>query len=1105
MQRGQRILRRRLLRQRCGALVLSVALPAALTVACAPDPTPPTDPSSLPRDINLMTDAQAVEALGFLAADIKAGAADPEFLADVPKDQVANVDRIVKLTQSAEGRASLVAELRAAAKTEPHGLPQRPDVSSGGSLGMGSNDFAATSSTPPVTGVRSGVPSGVGTVDTSGDALGGGADFGADSQARCAAPQGVGALAAPSDVQPGQLLTPGHDVYTRASTGIALGQWAPLSIAGVDPIAGGGPGIELRPVGPFGQQMKVQINLDDPKDFGPSALVPLINIRPIGAGPGEEYRATIIDGKIYCYSGDTRSDRGYFEGWIDIPRAEPGFQVIAEVVENNHYFRCNLFDGPHCDLALSFPGPAYWAGADRSTVHAGANPVTTAAVLPASVGAFATGGQDPSGAHNVLTDTNGEMGDDLEAPIRLLLDSTIRSKVNNKLAGDLFNPLDAGLVVVQAELRKPLDTSLDLRFTTPHDGFSAPNEPVGVTGAIRAGGSAHADLLLGGSLLGIGCYNVTATADVDFTANAWADSAGANTGLDPQIAFDVNSDVNVDMDYIKYLNPVCVLIRLITLGGVVGEYFLEGGVSEGLESAFQPHISDSCLNDPTLFNPTGTRLNPSVELPERCVEQGSVQKLLQGFDLNAYLPTVGLGSASLKPLVTNIDNSWCHGTYVAPPAGCSFDQDLIGKDGIGVVGDASMVSSLAQALGGPLGGRFPNVFSPSTTSTVADLVTSHRDTAQQLAGLGVVIDPRLVNLALRDLTQGSSTSRSTNGLLDVTNVELPLAGWAVSTRPEVAPMVLGVPTPDPVVCETNCGPPAFPSPPSRSTAAIALPDVRSELTVGPNSGPPIQFSIAVTVNAGAGFNPATKKLMPIIDSPKIDLQVVGGCKADYGSGYALSYTVCGRGAAGAGALNQTGNPISLTDALAYVVNEIVIPMVSNSIGGIGLPSLDGIVPGLFTSLANVHFEQRGGFLEVFADLRPTPRFAIAPSTDGGGANEVVRFFPSQVFGMDLRRPGTTFEWDVRDGVTGQPVAITAVAADPTGPGRQTLVSNLTPTVGNFGEERNVDAKLTIRQPGLEVSSSIRFSWRPPTPPPTNPCGSIPGAGLKAATPSLVGC
>ncbi len=119
MQRGQRILRRRLLRQRCGALVLSVALPAALTVACAPDPTPPTDPSSLPRDINLMTDAQAVEALGFLAADIKAGAADPEFLADVPKDQVANVDRIVKLTQSAEGRASLVAELRAAAKTEP--------------------------------------------------------------------------------------------------------------------------------------------------------------------------------------------------------------------------------------------------------------------------------------------------------------------------------------------------------------------------------------------------------------------------------------------------------------------------------------------------------------------------------------------------------------------------------------------------------------------------------------------------------------------------------------------------------------------------------------------------------------------------------------------------------------------------------------------------------------------------------------------------------------------------------------------------------------------------------------------------------------------------
>src|SRR5690606_18784447 len=132
----------------------------------------------------------------------------------------------------------------------------------------------------------------------------------------------------------------------------------------------------------------------------------------------------------------------------------------AEVVENDWYFRCTLDNLERCDLALSDSRPRYWAGADRATVHAGEEPLTDAEALPAAVGAFATGVVDPRGDHNVLTDTNNEMSDDLEAPIRLLLDSTIRSKVSSALAGEL---VDYVVVVVQARLREPIETSIDLR------------------------------------------------------------------------------------------------------------------------------------------------------------------------------------------------------------------------------------------------------------------------------------------------------------------------------------------------------------------------------------------------------------------------------------------------------------------------------------------------------------------------------------------------------------------------------------------------------------------------------------------------------------------
>src|SRR5262249_32436553 len=120
------------------------------------------------------------------------------------------------------------------------------------------------------------------------------------------------------------------------------------------------------------QQVHVLVNLDDPKHLGPAALRPLFSIRPIGGDGSDEENANhlVSDAKISCYKNDTDLTRGYWDGWITIPRDEPGFQLMAEVVENDWFFQ----NVPNNLTGLAIAGPQYWAGADRVTVHIGANP-----------------------------------------------------------------------------------------------------------------------------------------------------------------------------------------------------------------------------------------------------------------------------------------------------------------------------------------------------------------------------------------------------------------------------------------------------------------------------------------------------------------------------------------------------------------------------------------------------------------------------------------------------------------------------------------------------------------------------------------------------------
>jgi hypothetical protein len=1067
------VLPRRLQRPRTVAVVLAVALLAGLTAACSPTTTKPT---TLPVDLEQMTDAQVSAQLAKLAPSVLATASDPKFMATVPADQRAGVQQIIDEIATADGRTKLVSALRTAAYGVPRGLPQRASTISATNIGQwaGANQVLVNPTT--LTGNR------VSPTDPS-TKTGASVNVGQPTAGACHAPGGIGTRTVPTGVVAGQLITPQHDVYTTPSAGIQVGTPGPLVATGVDPVAGGGSGIELRNLSPLGgaEQMHVVVDLEDAK-FGPAALYPLIDIKPIGGSAASEYRATVSDGHIYCYQGDTNTKRGYFDGWITVPQSEPGFGVTAEVVDNDWYFQ-----NVHFDLGLAPAGPQYWAGADRSTVHVGKPAVTSPAPLARSVGAFATGATDGSAASvpNVLTDTNGNQADDLEGTLKSLITNTIEDKVYGALAGDLAQVY---VFTAQASLTQPLSTSVDLKFTTPQDGFSGLDEPAGATGAIAANISLEADMDLFIQVLGVPCFGMTATAKATVTGNVWADSTGTGTGIEPHLQYDRDSNVDFDMPLEDWADPTCVLAYLI--GPPYAEHKINTSIDDGIYGTFLPVRDPACFDNRSVFNANGSMVHADQPLPADCANPtpGTFQKLLEGFNLDDYLPSVTLGTATIQPFVTKLSNSWC--TSTGAPPGCNSDQDLIGTNGPGVVADATMVSSLGQAVTGQLGGRFPNVFAPTTISSVDQLTNSHRDISGNLAGIGVVVDPRLVDLALRDLVQGSSTTRTTNGLLDISNYDLG-GGLAVTTRPEVAPEILGGVTAS-QQCPPNCTEavlPAASAPPPSHLATVVVPDLRISLKNGP--GAPTQFSVSGSLQAGAQFDPLTGKLKPLLKNPDLDIQVVGGCQADYTNAYYLSYAMCGRGVAG------NGSPTTLSSLVDYLVNQVVTPVVTDSIGEVSLPSLSSVLPSIGLDFTNIRFAMVDGFVTAQADMKPAPSIGIAVSTTGSGQpTDSLRFFPD-VWNIS---PPFTVHWGVKDATTGQAVATIPEPLDPAD-AVEAPISEFADHDTNFGTGRTATATLTIDQPTVHITTTADYTWYPPSLPPKTGCLGTGGVG-HFATPAV---
>jgi hypothetical protein len=306
----------------------------------------------------------------------------------------------------------------------------------------------------------------------------------------------------------------------------------------------------------------------------------------------------------------------------------------------------------------------------------------------------------------------------------------------------------------------------------------------------------------------------------------------------------------------------------------------------------------------------------------------------------------------------------------------------------------------------------------------------------------------------------------------------------------VAPEILGGQTAStcPIGCGTASAQPGAVILPNH-LAWVDVPDTRIDFNTG--SGTPIQFSVSGSLRAGAQFDPTTGKLKPLLQNPDLDIQVVGGCKANYTTAYAASYAMCGRGATG------NGSPTSITSVIDYLVNQVVVPLVSDSIGQISLPSLSAILPSIALDFTNIRFSMQDGFVTAQADMKPAPSIGIAVSTTGSGQpGDSLRFFP------DLWNisPPFTASWGVKDEVTGLPVTTIPEPLDPLDAVEAPL-SEFQDHDTNFGTGKTATATLTIDQPTLHITTTADYTWYPPQPPPKTGCLGTGGVG-NFATPAV---
>lgn len=274
--------------------------------------------------------------------------------------------------------------------------------------------------------------------------------------------------------------------------------------------------------------------------------------------------------------------------------------------------------------------------------------------------------------------------------------------------------------------------------------------------------------------------------------------------------------------------------------------------------------------------------------------------------------------------------------------GCQGGEVLLDADGLAPAVGLTVNDKLPSAAAR----RFPVVYNPTLRTNLPTQYGSPKLPDQRPYLFGGFVHPTFINQVLRALVEGGTGPGS--GTLDRSGSA---GGYGFTVTAPVAPIFVN-----------------RADSPLDKPITLFIPDLR--LSDGTN-----EFAVDATVGLDLGVDAPTRKLKASATvAVDIDTLQCGVSKAGP-EGWVASYSLCAnRDWAGDTSLALP----SIPGAIEFVVNDLVRPLVEQSVAEVEVPKVDGFD---FLSLGSTRVENVDGILSVFVGV-PEPSLDLRLSTAG---------------------------------------------------------------------------------------------------------------------------
>jgi hypothetical protein len=867
-------------------------------------------------------------------------------------------------------------------------------------------------------------------------------------------PVSPGILPTPTSMAPGTILLPRTNTFLSNTTTPTV-------------VHGDGDNSNQNDAIIFGNKVLVRVHLDSIKHFPVDAYDVVLRVRTLGntAQETQVYPTVAAQPRVtghqrHCYS--TSVVQGYWEGWLELDPAweNRGFQITAEVVEFDPYFSCDFFSAPyygqHCELGLQGWGAQFFAGGDRSTIHVGGNPVAPDARADDGLGLYLTNAgediSDDTTARSVLTNRDNTPYNDTELIVRDLASQATKLGAENFHRSFVFEPVLNALtsseldwtvnpgggvsltggdtdqlnfwetMATAAGMTTAAVISIIAEFRVDSVSVGTPivdvlTETIPPTDEDRYQGQQSDDHWMrlnmeipSGHLDGaLHFFTVNeCTAGLDIDASASVEVAPISKTNEVEVLPFGSANVHLsdlDMEWYDWVRPGCIL------GWALAKAF--GGMIAG-----------------------GSIISTVTDLISEKVggmlDAAPLDNMIGDFDVNGAPTEIAVGT----PHATCQDSI------------CDDFGSLLTPKGFEAVAD--LTATTGSDPQSP--GRFPWVESPAGSTSANSMVRTHRDPSGAVSALGAFIPIQSLNQMLRHLTQGTSTTLTTSGLLNQV-ADLPFGSppWTITSFPTVAPFF-------------------SPEPAANGGLKLIIPDLRIDIDGDPYPGPspietPNQLKANLVVDVALAVN-SSGILVPSL-SVNVDLTSIN-CLVNYDILYAQSYSICGEG-------GDLSIPAHLNDIINYIGSTFAQPLIADVLSTIDIPGIGDFmpegpiqmgsntltIPNLEFDLSNIRIAHNGTHLGVYADVGPRPYLAINHINLNGPGHLYIE-------ATAYNLPGTgavQFQWHVQDLYGPTAFDIAGV------PGIIVSTANLTPHPLGIGSHdvRGVLAQVAASRGGVTIS------------------------------------